>query len=93
MRFLSVFLFLIAAPAFAACDEADIVTSGATLAARSTSTGRPLVGIEAVGGVTIRHRGDGSGAFTTAQLCDAAHAATLRAKLARLLEQEELASN
>lgn len=93
MRFLAVFLFLLATPAWATCDDADIVTNGATLAALSTTTSRPLVSIEGVGGVTIRHRGDQSGAFTVTQTCDPAYAAAFRAKLERLLKQEELASN
>ena len=93
MRFLAVFFLLVAAPAWAACDDADIVTNGATLAARSKTSGHPLVGIEGVGGVTIRHRGDESGAFTVTRVCDPTYAAVLRAKLERLLKQEEMASN
>jgi len=90
-KLVTVLLCLAAVPAWADCNSDDIVTNGATFGARS-ATGRPLITIEAVGGVAIQRRGDGSGSFTVSQVCDPAYAADLRAKLERLLKQEDLAS-
>lgn len=89
MRFLVLLLFVAAAPAWAGCRVDDVVTSGATLSARS-SDGRPLITIEGVGDVSVVHHGDGSGGFTLVRECDPAYAAKLRARLERLLARERL---
>lgn len=86
MKSLLAFLLLVS-PAWAACEERSVVTDGATLGAR-LSDGRPIINLEGVGGVTIRHRGDGSGGFTTTRECDPERAARLREKLERILAQE-----
>jgi hypothetical protein len=92
MRYLVFLLAFLATPAWAECNSDDIVTTGATFGARATD-GRPLITIEGVGGVSVTHRGDGSGGFTLARECDPAHAARLRADLELLLKQESVASN
>ncbi len=91
MRFLVVFLLVLSTPAWAVCAGDDVVANGATLTARSAD-GRPLITMEAVGGVTVRHNGDGSGGFTLARECDPVYAAKLRSQLERMLRRENIAA-
>jgi hypothetical protein len=80
--------FLLASPAYAACNERNVVTDGATLGAL-TANGRPIVSLEGVGGVTIRHRGDESGALTSVRACDEERATRIRARLEQLLSEAD----
>lgn len=69
--------------AYAQCDKQNLLTTGATLSARSATSGKSLITMEAVGGVQVVSRGNQTGSFTTRTRCEPARAQKLRRQLER----------
>lgn len=78
---------LLGGTAYAQCDNQDLVTTGATLSARSSTSGKSLITLEAVGGVQVVDRNQ-QGSFTVQTRCEPHQAQQLRQKLKNSVGQQ-----
>lgn len=71
---------LLGGTAYAQCDDQNLVTTGAT-GARSATSGKSLITMEAVGGVEVVGRGSQGGGFAVQTQCEPRRAQALRQRL------------